>query len=221
MTVTISSLTLPAASALVAVASDGTQNWQAILPGFDNSGTLAAVSKLAPAPVQSAPRLVVIAASALTRPANVTAYSQNDAVSNNATAGSVTPQSFTFSDLNDAPLILRGFTCDTTDTGVAGKSFRAWIWRSDPSASTGIVGGDNAAFSAKKAGFVARFVGTFFAFSDGCQAVLLPETGQDVIMLPTSGAKTIYSLSEALDAFTPSANSTTFTYTAYGFQGRL
>jgi hypothetical protein len=220
MTVTISSLTLPAASALVAVASDGTQNWQAILPGFDNSGTLAAVSKLAPSPVQSTPRLIVVAASAVTRPANTTAYAANDAVSNNATAGSVTPISLSLSDLNDAPIALRSFSLDTTDTGVSGKSFRLWLYRSDPSASTGIVGGDNAAFSAKKAGFLGRAVGTFVAFSDGCVAVLQPENYQDMIVLPTSGAKTIFGLLETLDAFTPSANSTTFTLTAYSSQGR-
>jgi hypothetical protein len=213
--------TLPGTGDVIATDDIGGIKFQRVKPAWGPDGTATDTDKVGnELPVQDAPRLILVTASTVTRPANVTAYAANDAVSNSATAGSVTPISWTFSDVNNAPILLRSFSIDTTDTGVAGKSFRLWLYRSDPSASTGIVGGDNAAFSVKKAGFIGRAVGTFIAFSDGCAAVLQPESYQDLIALPTSGAKTVFGLLETLDAFTPSANSTTFIVSAYGFQGR-
>lgn len=156
---------------------------------------------------------------ALTRPANTTAYTANDAVSDNATAGSVTAKSITVSDVNDDTVTIDRFRLDSTDTGIAGKSVRVWLYNSDPTASSGVSGGDNSAFSNKKAGFIGTLSGTFRTFSDGSAAVLVPDEGARIVTTPTSGARTIYWQLQALEAFTPSANSTTFTPTAEGFQG--
>lgn len=52
MTVTITNVTLPAAGAAIAIASDGAQDHQAVLPTFDNSGTLAHAGTATPFPVQ-------------------------------------------------------------------------------------------------------------------------------------------------------------------------
>jgi hypothetical protein len=155
----------------------------------------------------------VAAAAAMTRPANVTAYTAGDAVSNNATAASVTPISFTAADQNDAPLIVYRCRIDSTDTGVQGKSFRVYLFSSDPTASTGVGAGDNGVWSQKKAGFIGTLVGTFKTFSDGSFAICVPEDGGLIVSTPASGAKTIYALLQTVDAFTPSANSTTFTLT--------
>ena len=166
------------------------------------------------------PVALAVAASAMTRPANTTAYTAGDAVSNNATAGSVTPISFTLADENDAPVQIQRCRIASTDTGVAGKTFRVYLYQSDPSSSTGIVGGDNAAFSTKQGTFIGVMEGVFRTFSDGSVAVCTPVEGQVITTKPTSGAKTVFALLQTLDAFTPSANSTTFTLTLEAVQGR-
>jgi pilus assembly protein Flp/PilA len=159
------------------------------------------------------------AASAYTRPANTTAYTANDAVSNNGTAGSVTAISLSLSDVNDDTVTLERIRILSTDTGVQGKNFRVWLFNSDPTANSGVGGGDNAAWSQKQAGFIGSMSGTFRAFSDGAGAVCIPDEGTRIITAPVTGAKTVFALLQTLDAFTPSANSTTFTLTAEGFQG--
>jgi hypothetical protein len=157
----------------------------------------------------------------LTRPANVTPYTALDAISDNGTAGSVTALEATVSGVNDAPMMISELLLDTNDTGLGnGVSIRAYLYNSDPTANSGVVGGDNAAFSNKKAGFVATFVGTFKLFSDGGKAVLAPEdTGSYAIMNPSAGGKKLWIQYQAVGGFTPSANSTTIDARIKGFQG--
>jgi len=158
----------------------------------------------------------------VTRPANVTAYSAGDAVSNNATAASVTPLSFLASDVNNAPLLLTHVELLSPDTGpaTAAATFEVWLFNSDPTANSGVGGGDNAAFSQKQAGFIGRMQGTFIGASDGSMAICTPVEGSFIPTTPSSGGTTIYGLLKTLTAFTPSANSTTFTATLKGIQGR-
>lgn len=169
---------------------------------------------------QAIARLIVATGSTVTRQANATPYAASDAVSDNATAGSVTAGTVTLSDTNDDPIAVETIVLHSTDTGVAGKRFTAWLYQSDPTASTGIVGGDNVAFSTKKGTFIGKMTGTFSTFSDGSAGELVPENGGRIIYKPTSGAKTLFYLLQTLDAFTPSANSTTFIPTFTGYQGR-
>jgi hypothetical protein len=172
-------------------------------------------------PVYAKSRLIVATVSTLTRPANTTAYAANDSISDNGTAGSVTALSATLSDLNDDPVMLTELLVDTTDTGLAaGISVRAYIYNSDPTANSGVGGGDNAAFSNKRAGFIGSMSGTFRAFSDGGKARLVPDEGSYIVCTPTSGAKTLYVQYQTLAGFTPSANSTTLIGTLKGIQGR-
>ena len=168
-------------------------------------------------------RFFSAAASAMTRPANTTAYTAADAVSNNATAGSVTAISFTLSDTNDDPIAIEAGRILSTDTGpgTAGAAFELWLFNSDPTASTGVGGGDNAAFSQKQDGFIGKMSGTFFPASDGSIAELAPASVSRILAAPVSGAKTVYALLKTLTAFTPSANSTTFTCSLQGYQGRV
>lgn len=186
--------------------------------GIDSSGNAVPMGN----PAAQVPKLITAAASPMTRPANTTAYSANDAVSNSATAGSVTAISFTASDLNDAPVLLTHVGILSTDTGpgTAGAAFEAWLFNSDPIANSGVGGGDNAAFSQKQAGFIGRMSGAFIAASDGSLAVLTPVEGNFIATAPVSGTKTIYALLKTLTAFTPSANGTTFTCTLKGMQAR-
>jgi hypothetical protein len=165
-------------------------------------------------------RFFAAAAATVTRPANTTAYSVNDAVSNNAAAGSVTPISFSVSNVSDDPVSLERVRILSTDTGLVGQTLRMFFYQTDPSASSGIVGGDNAAFSTKQGTFIGTMSGTLRAFSDGAGGVLTPDEGSRIITNPTGGAQTVFGLLQTLTAWTPSANSTTIVPTVEGFQGR-
>jgi hypothetical protein len=180
-------------------------------------------------------KVFVAAFSTLTRPANTTAYSAADSVSDNATAGSVTALSATISDTNDDPIFISDILVSSTDTGLAGKRIRAYLFNSDPTASTGVGGGDNAAYSQKKAGYIGSFSGVLeTGFSDGAVGRLVPSfndsatsptpnasAGGFLAVKPTSGAKTLFIQYQTLDAFTPSANSTTIIGSARGWQARV
>lgn len=172
----------------------------------------------------------VVAFATLTRPANTTPYTANDSISDNATAGSVTALvSGNISDTNDDPIFINDILVNSTDTGLAGKKIRAYLYNSDPTASTGVGGGDNAAFANKKAGYIGSFMGWMeTGFSDGTVGRLVPcfnetnftQAGGFVTVKPVSGARTLYIQYQAVEAFTPSANSTTIIGTARGWQGR-
>lgn len=168
-------------------------------------------------------RFIVASGTALTRPANTTAYSAGDSVSDNATAGSVTANSITVSDVADQPVTVEVVTLTTADTGpgAAGATFDMHIFDSDPTASSGVGAGDNAAWTQKRAGWVGKLSGTFFSMSDGSVARLVPASGDNrIITTPVSGAMTLYWQLVAVTGWTPSANSTTFTPTFEGFFGR-
>jgi len=172
--------------------------------------------------VRGEPRAFSVAFTTLTRPANVTAYSANDSISDNATAGSVSALSATPSDTNDDPLLITSLIVDTTDTGLAaGVQIRAFLYNSDPTANSGVGAGDNAAFSNKKAGFIGTMVGTFLPFSDGGKARLVPSEGNFIIAKPSSGGASLWVQYQTLGAFTPSANSTTLIGTLNGEQRRV
>lgn len=165
--------------------------------------------------------LISSVVSTLTRPANTTAYTAGDSISNNATAGSVTALSASVSDTNDDPILVESMLLHSTDNGLRGKNIRAYIYNSDPTANSGVGAGDNAAFSNKKAGFLGTMTGYLHSFSDGAAGQLFPEGGQAIIAPPTTGAKTLYVQYQALEDFTPSANSTTLIGTICARQGRI
>jgi hypothetical protein len=196
---------------------------QAMVPhSLDGSGNAVPHSLVSPPPVLHLPRAINAAAAAMTRPANTTAYAAGDAVSNSATAASVTPIAFAAADLADAPVLLTHLEILSTDGGpaAAGASFEAWLFNADPTANAGVGGGDNAAFAQKQAGFIGRMSGNFIAASDGSIAMLTPIDGSFVGARPVAGGTTIYALLKTLSAFTPSANGTTFSCTLRGVQAR-
>jgi hypothetical protein len=157
----------------------------------------------------------------LTRPANTTPYTAGDSISDNATAGTVTANiSGNVSDANDVPVWLTHLEVKSTDTGLNGKTVRAYVYNSNPISSSGVGGGDNAAFSNKQAGLVACFIGTLQSgISDGAAGNLTPESGvPGVVAYPATGARTFWVQYQAVDGFTPSANSTTIIGKLRGLQ---
>lgn len=168
-------------------------------------------------------RHINVLGATLTRPANATPYAAGDSISNDGTAGSVTAlTSNNLSDVNDDPINLTEILLDTTDTGpgTAGSVIRCHLFNSDPTANSGVVGGDNAAWSNKKAGWFGSFSGAMRAFSDGSKGVLVPDEGAGRIAFPATGARNIWYQLQTLSVFTPSANSTTFVPRFKGLQGR-
>jgi hypothetical protein len=175
-------------------------------------------------------RAFAVTFATLTRPANTTAYTAADSISDNATAGSVTALvSGNISDTNNDPIFINELVVNSTDTGLAGKKIRAYLFNSDPTARQGVGGGDNAAYSQKKAGYLGSFMGWMeTGFSDGTVGRLVPcfnetnntQAGGFIVAPPVSGARTLYIQYQAVEAFTPSANSTTIIGTARGWQGR-
>ncbi len=192
---------------------------KAVLAGADGSA-LASASNPVPAIVFDKP--INVAGTTLTRPANTTAYAAGDSISDNATAGSVTALPATVADINDATVMITELLLETTDTGLAaGVPIEVEVFNSDPTASSGVGGGDNAAYSNKRAGWAGRFQGVFVAFSDGGKAVCVPADGQAFsIINPESGGKRLWCQYKVLGGFTPSANSTTIGIRFKGLQGR-
>lgn len=185
-------------------------------------------------PTGMSPREFSVAFATLTRPANTTAYAAGDSISDNGSSGLVTALvSGNVSDTNDDPVTITEVLLHTTDTGFAGKKIRAYLYNSNPTSSSGVGAGDNAAFSNKKAGYIGSVSGTVeTGFSDGGVARLVPTyantntdpAGAFIVATPVSGAKTFYIQYQYDNSnsgtATPSANSTTFIGTLKGFQGR-
>jgi hypothetical protein len=156
----------------------------------------------------------------LTRPANTTTYAAADSISDNATAGSVTALPVTLSDTNDDPVNIIEILLDCNDTGFSGASMRVHLFFSDPTASTGVQGGDNAPYSQKRAGWMGSFSGTMMSFFDGSRGVLIPDGPAVKIARVESGGKRVWWQLQILSAATPASNSSVFTPVFKGYQGR-
>ncbi|TGQ69506.1 hypothetical protein EN829_015100 [Mesorhizobium sp. M00.F.Ca.ET.186.01.1.1] len=160
-------------------------------------------------------KFIEAVAATMTRPNDTNAYAANDAVANSTTAGSVTPFSFSMSDVNDDLVTIERLRLITTDTGVAGKALRMWLFRASPT----VAAGDNAAFSNPRATFIGSLSGTMRTFSDGSGGIFVPDEGSRIITLPTSGAKTVFGLLQTLEAIASPLAQSTWIATLEGFQG--
>lgn len=153
-----------------------------------------------------------VAGATLTRPTNTTPYAVGDSISDNGTAGSVT--ALTTNNLAFAVNSLVDFIdvlLVSTDTGpgTAGAIIRLHLFNINPTLSSGVVGGDNAAWSNKQAGWLGSLSGVMRAFSDGSRGVLTPDEPLEGLA-PASAAQNFWYQLQTLSIFTPSANSTTF-----------
>jgi hypothetical protein len=161
-----------------------------------------------------------IASSSFTRPANTTAYAALDAVSdNNVLAASVTPLTFSVSDINDAPVALYRILCRTTDTGpgTAGGGFKLYLFNVRP---TSVVVDNATWLPTSMTGYIGAFTaGSFELFSDGSVGVFAPEKGTMLQTKPGTGTKLVYGLLQTINGFTP-LSASVWTFTTEGQQGR-
>lgn len=147
--------------------------------------------------------IIVTPTANFTRPADTTAYAVGDAVSNNVTAGSVVALSWTAARVATGNFYVRRARVKKSTTSVTNAAFRLHIYAADPTASTGIVGGDNAAFSTKVGTWIGAIdITVSQAFSDASMGIGAPNVGTEINAVLVSG-QTLYGLLEARGAYTP------------------
>ena len=155
---------------------------------------------------------------AITRPANTTAYSANDSVSDNATAGSVS--ALVVRNIGNANQLVwvEEVKLDTNDTGLAnGTSVRVHLFTQDPTLNSGVQAGDNAAWANKKSGWAGSLTGTFILMNDGGMARCVPEAGNFIVVRLKGRDPCLWWQLQTLAGFTPSANSTIIQGAVKGF----
>lgn len=154
--------------------------------------------------------IIVVPSSNFNRPGDTTAYAVGDAVSNSTTAGSVVALSWTAARIATGNFYVRRAKIKTSSTSVTSAAFRLHLYGADPTTSTGIVNGDNAAFSTKVGSYLGAIdITVSQAFSDAAVGIGAPNVGSEVNVVLASGS-TLYGLLEARGAYTPT-NAETFT----------
>lgn len=156
-----------------------------------------------------------------TRPADTTAYAIGDIVANSTTAGSVVALSWSIAvaatTQSLATFLIRRARLKKSGTGITNASFRLHIYGTNPAASSGIAGGDNAAWSVNDAAWLGYFdFGSMLAHRDCAQAYAAPASGAEIAHALSSG-QTIYGLIEARGVYTP-ASAEVFTAELEAFQ---
>lgn len=139
----------------------------------------------------------------ITRPANTTVYSANDVVAD------VSAAFLPF--LNVAKAVGAGIKVirvriQTEDTGIAGKKFNLHLYRDTPTFIA-----DNAAFAVSYANASKRIGAIPVVIGIGNMGTVGMNDYNNVIINPV--ARDVYFILEAVDGFTPSANSTKFQVT--------
>lgn len=149
-----------------------------------------------------------------TRPADTTAYASGDLVANSTTAGSVTAFSWaaavTMTTVANATFLIRRAKLKKSTTGITNAAFRLHLYGTDPAAASGILNGDNGAWSVNDAAYLGYFdFGSMIAHRDCALAIASPSSGAEISHALASG-QTIYGLLEARGAYTP-GNAEVFT----------
>ena len=153
-----------------------------------------------------------VATASVTRPADTTAYAVGDLVANSTNAASVTPITLLAARVNGGTGLIRRIRLSTTHTGLAGtETFRVHLFKSDPTASSGVANGDNGAFSVN--GVAAIHLGYADVtldrvFRDGSKGIATPAVGSDILFDAATGSRSIYALIEARTAYTPASGET-------------
>lgn len=154
---------------------------------------------------------VIRVSSAITRPADTTAYAIADLVANSTTAGSVTPFSWQQrGSLTDS--FVNRIILHKSTTSVTSASFRMHLF----SATKAVTNGDNGAFAPTTvSNWIGSLTGTFaIAGTAGSVCVLVPDDTSYIFIR----GDTIYGLMEARAAYTP-GNAEVFTATLEAYRG--
>lgn len=156
--------------------------------------------------VMASGNTVVAPASAMTRPANTTAYSVGDLISNSTTAGSVTNFQFTVGRYNGGSGVVIGAQIQKTSNVITSASFRLHLFNNAP---TYTAGGDNSLLSSVVVGSSAGYLGyidvpVMVGFSDVSWGSGSPDNARGSIPYATV-AQVLYGLLEARAAYGPAS----------------
>jgi hypothetical protein len=156
-----------------------------------------AVTQANPMPVG----LAIMAGATFTTPSGTGAYASGQLIANSATAGSVTPLSFTACRANGGTGMVRRARIKTTDTGFAAAALRLHLYKSSPT----VANGDHATFSSTESEWLENIdVVLDQAFSEPTEkGVGVPNHGVEVNFDCAAGSQVIYGLVEARGAITP------------------
>lgn len=149
-----------------------------------------------------------------TRPADTTAYASGDLVANSTTAGSVVALSWTASRVAAGSFMIRRARLKKSTTTTSLAAFRLHLYAADPALSTGILNGDNGAWSTNHSSYLGSIDLDISgsggrAFRDSAGVLGAPQAGAEVSVKLGSGS-TIYGLLEARAAYAP-GNAEVFT----------
>jgi hypothetical protein len=140
-----------------------------------------------------------IAAASFTTPSGTTAYSAGQLIANSATAGSVTPLSFTVCRVNAGTFQIDRIRAKTTDTGFAGQTLRIWLYKDAPT----LTNGDHGTALSTESNFLGETYVTLAShFSDYEKGIGVPVGGLIKGDCAT-GSQVIYGLVVAGTAITP------------------
>jgi hypothetical protein len=151
--------------------------------------------------------MIFTPSASFTRPADTTAYAQNDLVANSTTAASVVPMSF---GLNASGRwgIIRGARLYKSGTTVTSATFTVFLFTASPGTPTN---GDNGAFGvASSAGFLDSFAIDLAtgALAGGTTGVKKRSAALAIpFCFPTANSK-LYALLRADAAYTPASSET-------------
>lgn len=146
--------------------------------------------------------IIVAPQSSFTRPANTTQYSAGDLVANSATAGSVSPLTFSMNGLGRSGMVRRARITKTTNASTA-ATFTLHLFDNEPT----VANGDNGALSV--ATNLDSWLGTIaLDMSSGAEAggsTVISQVSAAVaigVSKPTAGG-VVYGLLEAVGTYTP------------------
>lgn len=146
---------------------------------------------------------VVIATSNFTAPSGGTIYAAGQLIANSATAGSVTPMSFTVCRVNAGNGTLWRARIKTTDSGFSNQSVLLKLYKDSPT----VANGDHGAWSTTESNYLGSVPVTLDqAFTDSSgtyKGIGAPLTGAMINYDCGAGVQTIYGLLVANSNITP------------------
>ena len=135
-----------------------------------------------------------------TTPSGTSAYASGNLIANSATAGSVTPLSFTVCSATGQSGMVRRVRVKTPDTGFAGQSVRIHLYKTSPTPTNG----DHAAWLTTESTYIGALDVTLDKhFSDAEKGIGVPIAGSEINFDCTTGTQIIFGLVEARGAITP------------------
>jgi hypothetical protein len=140
----------------------------------------------------------MFAAATFTTPAGTTAYTSGDLIANSATAGSVTPLSFTVCRVNTGTGMVRRARFKTNESGLTGKLVTLKLYRDSPT----VTNGDNGAWLSTESNYLGSITVTADqTFSDPLyKGIGVPAVGGEINFDCNSGTQTIFGLEVAGEA---------------------